>query len=620
MNKRVISTLEENSLITYLEDIYISITDINNTFDLFAFVDFINLPFFISERLFYTFSNSKSILTRDDFIKGMLLLYNNNNKEKICEFVFDLLENINSKTNKIFKSDILMLTNLLHIENTQINKNAEEFCVTDFKEYYDIYIQIYHSIIENIPSIKFVPTYYYFSANIRQNRYYTAQEKFKNQGLDEMIDFPKISSYSEDNIFSFNKIRLPTVKEELYASEEIQKLPLTKIINIGVGSNAKFVTHKLLKNDKNNQTCFYNEITSNMEGYVFKQTKKGDYRKYFLRLIDRGLFYFDVNNPDWIRKCKYIPRYNIADIYIADEGLSDDCGCKNLSNIRIKFIENSKEYSFFCNTSDVNKWLNSIKENCDFREIADNCNVLKQIAIGKNTLISKGQYQGDGVVIKTYNKAKLSKDDRLLIANEIDLLKLCKHDNIIKFKDAFEDIYNIYIINEDFGGMPLNDFIFHNYHSQIIPEDTAKRICFEIAKGLKYLQQVGIVHRDLNPNNIVINRDKFTGKLIVKIIDFGFSVLKFPSAKLYGLVGTNGFIAPEIFELCYDGKADVWSFGAICFFILTKYYYNHITKGYIYNNKSDEAVDLVTKCLKPYSDERITIEEVLGDPWFDELL
>jgi serine/threonine-protein kinase len=87
-----------------------------------------------------------------------------------------------------------------------------------------------------------------------------------------------------------------------------------------------------------------------------------------------------------------------------------------------------------------------------------------------------------------------------------------------------------------------------------------------ILMGMRYLHRSGIIHRDLKPANVLVDHH-----LIAKIADFGTSkVLNVDIANTLG-TGTPLYQAPEILQGRddYGFPADVYSFGCMCFEILT---------------------------------------------------
>ena len=86
-----------------------------------------------------------------------------------------------------------------------------------------------------------------------------------------------------------------------------------------------------------------------------------------------------------------------------------------------------------------------------------------------------------------------------------------------------------------------------------------KRWCKEILEGLIYLHEQKphpIIHRDLKCDNIFINCS--TGE--IRIGDLGLST---PMQNSYStsVLGTPEFMAPELYEECYDTGVDIYAFG-----------------------------------------------------------
>jgi serine/threonine protein kinase len=79
---------------------------------------------------------------------------------------------------------------------------------------------------------------------------------------------------------------------------------------------------------------------------------------------------------------------------------------------------------------------------------------------------------------------------------------------------------------------------------------------------------MGIIHRDIKAENVLINR-KEGGVMSVKVIDFGFSkMLKHNLAGSF--LGTGGYIAPEIRQQKqYSRSVDMWACGVLMYVILS---------------------------------------------------
>lgn len=82
-----------------------------------------------------------------------------------------------------------------------------------------------------------------------------------------------------------------------------------------------------------------------------------------------------------------------------------------------------------------------------------------------------------------------------------------------------------------------------------LEEREAKAVFKQIVEGVNYLHQQQVAHRDLKPDNILIE-EKFNGTFFpdfqVKLIDFGFSVSLQGQKKLKTFCGTPSYMSPEI--------------------------------------------------------------------------
>ena len=147
--------------------------------------------------------------------------------------------------------------------------------------------------------------------------------------------------------------------------------------------------------------------------------------------------------------------------------------------------------------------------------------------------------------------------DPVNILREIYLTQLvCRGDNIIKLYDVYK---------EKETGMPalvyeyVDNTYFHVLYPQLRPID-CQHYGYEILKGIAYFHSLGIFHRDIKPNNIMI--DHSIKKL--RIIDLGLSKFYFPEDSNMR-VGSLSYMSPELIVEYpkYDLSVDMWAFGCI---------------------------------------------------------
>ncbi len=130
-----------------------------------------------------------------------------------------------------------------------------------------------------------------------------------------------------------------------------------------------------------------------------------------------------------------------------------------------------------------------------------------------------------------------------------------------------------YMVMDFLSGRSLQDIL--DEKPQLVPS-RAKRIFSQAASGLGHAHKMGVVHRDVKPNNIIIDIDH-NGEEAVKIVDFGIAKLVTDSAnpqerltRAGEFFGTTMYMSPE---QCrgkdVDNRSDIYSLGCVMFESLT---------------------------------------------------
>ena len=179
--------------------------------------------------------------------------------------------------------------------------------------------------------------------------------------------------------------------------------------------------------------------------------------------------------------------------------------------------------------------------------------LLHEIGRGSFGTVYRG-YDDDGhsVAIK-----KISKHNREAAIKEAvkfySLKKGVRHGNIIKVHDVktWED--SMWIVMEYCDFEDLNNF-FEKYHGKLDKKKKV-RIMSQISRGMTFLHNQNIVHRDIKPGNILLKSEN--AKVIVKLGDFGLSKTLDPddiTSAMSSNVGTLAFKAPEFWNRESNGK------------------------------------------------------------------
>ena len=168
--------------------------------------------------------------------------------------------------------------------------------------------------------------------------------------------------------------------------------------------------------------------------------------------------------------------------------------------------------------------------------------------------------EGDDIYMLKEMKIR-SENDKSRYEEEVSILKMFDNENIVRFIDS--EIKNNYfnIIMEFGGDSNLKEFIdeFKNKNN-LIDEDIISNIIIQICLGLREIHKKNIMHRDLTPDNIFIDKDK-DNNYKIKIGDFGIST-RSKTSKEYA--GKTEYLAPEIKNGNeYNNKIDIYSLGCI---------------------------------------------------------
>jgi serine/threonine protein kinase len=150
------------------------------------------------------------------------------------------------------------------------------------------------------------------------------------------------------------------------------------------------------------------------------------------------------------------------------------------------------------------------------------------------------------------------------------------HPNIAQIYELGEIDGKYFISMEYVDGLDLSDLVLKTAEAgQTIPISLAVRIVADMLQGLEFAHnlaakdgtEMGLVHRDVTPHNIIVSNDG-----VVKLLDFGVAKAKANSSKTQtgAVKGKYAYMAPEQIESKdLDRRVDVFAAGIVLYEVLT---------------------------------------------------
>jgi protein kinase A len=168
--------------------------------------------------------------------------------------------------------------------------------------------------------------------------------------------------------------------------------------------------------------------------------------------------------------------------------------------------------------------------------------------------------------LKQLNKRKVidkSKHQGHAAAREKDVMASLDHPFVIKLLSTFQDDNNLYMVMDFVQGGDLFSVI-HTETYDGIPDVEARFYAACILEALDYLHENFILHRDVKPENILIDRSGYC-----VLADFGFAKRIADNEKTRSFCGSAEYLAPEIIlHMGHNKGVDYWSLGVVIYEML----------------------------------------------------
>ena len=556
-------------------------------------------------------SNNKNNINFKSIEKIYKSKYNNNNP------------NDNSE-GQIIEMPIIELNNNL-LNRKKVGKFTRKNILSIFKEkkLFDDEIKIISNKKEKLKS----------SLNLIEIKY---NKKIKNN----VENTPKRSNSRK----IVNKNFMPVINE-IYTKKKIFNKNINSENNDNNLNDDKF--HGLNKKELLKLKDIY-------EGTVFKITKKGKLKVYYLKLIKHDLFYYKTKDDKY-----HTGMHHLTNNIVLIKNKQQKYKSVNLFSLTL-INQGDKHIFYFDKEEQYNEWYKHFQKAISYRNIED-FYILgdkireDQTKIIRNVYIKKEEIDNhhlNSITINNIisNNDKNNKMDYLIciqllkpsnklikqlnesIFNQESAYQIGHHQNLCKLYDIFQDEKYIYVITEKCTGDNILQYLraldIHNPYKE---EEKICEMIHQLLMVIYYLHNFGIVHRNIKPDSILMFRTGINST--IKLIDFSLVKYLNNNEKTKEPYGTVGYSSPEmLLDLPYDSKIDEWSIGIITYLLLCgklPFSDEHSEREVarqtihekltftqpIWEKKSKEAKDFVNKLLNKDPLRRMSVKEALTHSW-----
>lgn len=295
--------------------------------------------------------------------------------------------------------------------------------------------------------------------------------------------------------------------------------------------------------------------------FIYKITENNNLKKYYLSIVGKDIYYYKNDKKEELQGM-----HNLTGSFVKEK---DEKVVEGIKLFGFSIVFSNKTRSYYTGSrSSLDNWLSILRKAIGYQNFSDFYEMKSDLGEGKFGLVKLGIHKntGEKVAIKIIKKDAMDSKDLELVRSEIDIMKLCRHTNVVRLLDHFENFEFIFIVMEYLAGGDLAGYFKKRSYS--FSEQEAALVIYQICSGIEYLHKYGVVHRDLKPENIMIaKKDSLS---LIKIMDFGLSKIMGPQEKAADGFGTLSFVAPEVLiRKPYNKEVDIWSIGVTLYYMLT---------------------------------------------------
>ncbi|XP_055590222.1 serine/threonine-protein kinase 32B [Uranotaenia lowii] len=209
------------------------------------------------------------------------------------------------------------------------------------------------------------------------------------------------------------------------------------------------------------------------------------------------------------------------------------------------------------------------------------------------------------------------------VLKEVELLATLEHPFLVNLWFSFQDEEDLFMVCDLLAG---GDLRYHLNHQVEFTEASVALLVCEIGSALDYLQKQRVVHRDIKPDNILLDEEGHA-----HLTDFNIATRLQPDGLACSMSGTKPYMAPEVFMCAleeiagYSYPVDWWSLGVVAYemrsgvrpfvvhsstpLVEVKNILN--TQAHFPRHWSDNFIDLLSKLLNFHPGARISSKQEL---------
>ncbi|CAL0330872.1 unnamed protein product [Lupinus luteus] len=252
-------------------------------------------------------------------------------------------------------------------------------------------------------------------------------------------------------------------------------------------------------------------------------------------------------------------------------------------------------------------------------------NMGEAFAQGASGKLYRGTYNNEDVAIKILERPENDPSKAQLMEQqfqaEVMMLATLKHPNIVRFIGGCHKPMVWCIVTEYAKGGSVRQFLMKR-QNRSVPLKLAVKQALDVARGMAYVHGLGLIHRDLKSDNLLIFGDKS-----IKIADFGVARIEVQTEGMTPETGTYRWMAPEMIQhRPYTQKVDIYSFGIVLWELITGMLpFQNMTAvqaAFAVVNRNVRPIipddclpilrEIMTKCWDPNPDVRPPFPEIVG--------